>query len=92
MSELEEARLFDSYARLRANIAKGNATLYKEFNNFSEVVFDLLNHKTGYGFTTNSHTGNPVPVYAIGVGSERFSRLCNNIDIPAHFRALTGVK
>ena len=92
VSELEEARLFDSYARLRANIGKGNATLYKEFNNFSETVFDLLNHKTGYGFTTNSHTGNPVPVYAIGVGSERFSRLSNNIDIPAHFRALTGVK
>lgn len=89
---VEEAKLMDCYGRMKANIAKSTATLYKEFNAFAEAVFDLLNHKNGFGFTTYSHTGNPVPVFAVGAGSEMFKDLNNNQEIPCKFRKLTGLK
>lgn len=41
-----------------------------------------INKAAGVGFTTGSHTAAFVPVYAIGVGSEKFAGEQNNIDIP----------
>lgn len=36
----------------------------------------------GFGWTTNEHTGAPVPVYAVGKGSERFNGRIDNTRIP----------
>ncbi len=92
VNESEEARMIDSFGKLKANTADaGQKTLYKEFNNFTAVVFDILNHKNGFGFTTFSHTGNPVPVFAVGVGCEEFSDVNNNVEIPRKIRRLTGL-
>lgn len=41
-----------------------------------------VNKAAGVGFTTGSHTASFVPVYAIGVGAEKFAGEINNIDIP----------
>lgn len=62
--------------------SKDQKTLYKTFNEFAVAVFDTLNDITGVGFTTASHTGDFVPVYAIGVGSNRFQGLNDNTDLP----------
>ena len=91
MSEKEEAVVKEAFEAMKANADGSQKTLYKEFNNFSAVVFDILNHKNGIGFTTFSHTGNPVPVFAIGEGCEEFSNVNNNIDIPAKIRDLVGL-
>ena len=40
-----------------------------------------LNDEAMVGWTTNNHTGAPVPVYAIGKGAERFHGRINNTDI-----------
>lgn len=40
-----------------------------------------LNDAAGIGWTTYSHTGAPVPVYAIGKGAGRFSGRFDNTDI-----------
>ena len=72
--------------------AETEKTLYKNFNHFSSVVFNLLNHKNGIGFTTFSHTGNPVPVFAIGKGADSFKDLNNNIEIPEKFRKLLKIE
>lgn len=32
------------------------------------TITHILNAKSGLGWTSNSHTGLPVPVFAIGVG------------------------
>lgn len=37
---------------------------------------------TGLGWTTGGHTGGLVPVYAVGVGAEKFSSFNDNTDIP----------
>lgn len=40
-----------------------------------------INKAIGIGWTSKGHTGSPVPVYAIGKGSETFSGLYDNTDI-----------
>ena len=40
-----------------------------------------LNSECGIGWTTSSHTGGPVPVYAIGKGAEKFMGRMDNTDI-----------
>lgn len=40
-----------------------------------------LNAKGHIGWTSNGHTGGPVPVYAIGKGAERFGGRYDNTDI-----------
>lgn len=61
---------------------KEEKTLYNNFDAFSVKVFDILNIHLGIGWTTSSHTGNFVPVYAIGEGSDLFKPNLNNIEIP----------
>lgn len=65
-------------------------SLYASFNSFADNVFRLLNSQAGVGFTTGSHTGNPVPVYAAGAGAELFSNMNNNIEIPVKILKAAG--
>lgn len=57
-------------------------TLYASYNQFVVRVFDMLNYKSGFGWTTSSHTGAPVPVYALGADCMLFSPLQDNTEIP----------
>ena len=56
--------------------------LYNSFNAFAVAVYRVLNDLAGIGFTTGGHTGNFVPVYAVGVGAERFQGLNDNTELP----------
>lgn len=64
-------------------------TLYASFNAFAVDVFTLLNDAIGLGYTTTSHTGNPVPLFVIGAGADRFGGLTDNTDIAPRLRELT---
>ncbi|MCF0177490.1 MAG: alkaline phosphatase, partial [Bacteroidales bacterium] len=44
------------------------------------------------GWTTFSHCGGNVPVFAVGVGSEQFAGRMNNIDIPKKICSIMGVQ
>jgi len=74
---LKEA--FDNTFNLRNTADK--KTLYASFNAFAVDVFTLVNNAIGFGFTTGSHTGNPVPLFAIGAGSDNFTRVTDNATI-----------
>lgn len=67
-------------------------TLYGSFGAFANRVFEILNYKAGYGWTTSSHTGSPVPLYVLGAGSDTFRYFNDNTDIPKKILKLTGVK
>lgn len=67
-------------------------TLYTTYNEFVSTVFSTLDHITGIGWTTTNHTGDFVPVFAVGVGSELFKNVNNNIEIPAKIRRITTTK
>ena len=41
-----------------------------------------LASKASVKYTTYSHTGQPVPLAAVGAGSDAFAKDCDNVDIP----------
>ena len=71
---------------------KDEKTLYKDFNAFTAKVFDVLNRHYGIGFTTKHHTANPVPLYAIGAGSELFKGMNNNNEVPQKILKAAGLQ
>lgn len=56
-------------------------SLYNKFNPFAAEAFKVFNDNAGFGFTTGSHTGNSVPLIAVGAGAEAFSRMTDNTEI-----------
>lgn len=65
-------------------------TLYNNFSEFAVKVFNVLDSVTGLGWTTGGHTGGLVPVYAIGVGAEKFASFNDNTDIPKIIMQIVG--
>ncbi len=55
--------------------------LYGGYEPFSMAVSHVMNNKAGLSYTSYAHTGLQIPVYAMGVGAERFSGLYDNTDI-----------
>lgn len=79
--EAELKAMFDDIFEKRSQAAEQH-TLYADFNAFAVKVFGIFNNAVGLAFTTTGHSGNPVPVFAVGVGAEKFKGFNNNIDIP----------
>ncbi len=77
-AELE--RIYDK--AITHNEGTDTHTLYKTFDQFTETVYHILDKATGINWTSHAHTGGLVPVYAIGVGAEKFTGFNDNIDIP----------
>ncbi|MCC8038098.1 MAG: alkaline phosphatase [Bacteroidales bacterium] len=91
VSEKQEQALKEKFEQtFELRNSEDQKTLYNSFNAFAVEVFDVLDAATGIGWTTTSHTGNPVPVYAVGVGAERFASLNNNTDIPQKILQIVG--
>lgn len=57
-------------------------TLYAKHDPLTVAAFEILDNHSGAGWTSIHHTGNPVGVYAIGVGSMEFTGFIDNTDIP----------
>jgi alkaline phosphatase len=55
---------------------------YGSYDPLTVAAIQVLNQKAGIGWTSFSHTGSPVPVYALGIGQELFSGQMDNTDIP----------
>ena len=82
VNEKQEKKLKEQFTKtFEMRNSEDQKTLYANFDAFAVAVASLFNELTGYGFTTNSHTGNPVPLFAVGVGSELFRGFNNNTDI-----------
>ncbi len=61
-------------------------------NYMSGVSVDSLSKVAKIGWTTTSHTGGAVPVFAIGAGSGMFAGRQDNTDIPEKICRAMGVK
>ncbi len=83
--------IFDDTFEKRMALAD-EKTLYSSFNALANEVFNVLNEIQGYGWTTGSHTGNPVPVYAIGDGMEIFGSRMDNTGIAPRLLRLAGLQ
>ena len=56
-------------------------SVYKDNNAMASKALALLNQKSRLGWTSKGHTASAVPVFAIGVGAERFTGWHDNSEI-----------
>lgn len=66
--------------------------MYSKSSKFVATAVALINKKAGIGWTSNSHTGTPVPVFAIGCGAGMFNSFIDNTDIPNRILLLASPK
>lgn len=66
--------------------------LYGTYEPLSVTITHILNNKSGVAFTSYSHTGLPVPVFAVGNSSDYFEGYYDNTDIFNKLSSITGVK
>jgi alkaline phosphatase len=64
--------------------------LYDVYNPLSVTLTRILNRKSGIGWNTFSHTAVPLPVFALGAGSESFDGYYDNTDIAGKIAAAMG--
>lgn len=61
-------------------------------NYMEQLPADSLSKAAKIGWTTLSHTGGAVPVFAIGAGSEKFAGRMNNTEIPVKVMEAMGLR
>lgn len=84
----EEAVLQDAFNNMMRQQASLK-TLYADINALAAKAKEMVNHKAGLGWTTHSHTATAVPVFAVGVGAERFTGWMDNSDIAPRIHQAT---
>ena len=82
MTETDEAEIKAAYDKTKQGNAKGVESEYFTDEQIAVAALKVLNRKAFVGWTTVSHTSTFVPVFAVGVGAERFSGVIENTDIP----------
>lgn len=99
LTEYELEKLETAYKRTlevgtakQSNMTQEEYVLYGTYEPLTVTITHILNNKSGIAFTSYSHTGLPVPVFAIGNGSGLFEGYYDNTDIFNKLAALTGVK
>lgn len=99
LTEYEVEKLRAAYERTlnvgtasQKDMTQEEYVLYGTYEPFSVTITHILNNKSGISFTSYSHTGLPVPVFAIGNGAELFEGYYDNTDIYNNVAALTGVQ
>lgn len=97
LTEYETKRLRTAYELIMSDYKVADYTqeqyvLYGGYNPFSVTVTHILNNKSGVDFTSYSHTGLPVAVFADGVGAEDFGGYYDNTDIFNKLAKLLAVK
>ncbi len=81
-TDVENLRKAWDVAMGTQEIDKAEASLlYGGYNPFSMAVSHIMNNKAGLSYTSYAHTGLQIPVYAYGVGAEKFSGLYDNTGI-----------
>jgi alkaline phosphatase len=80
VNEEEDAVLQTAYGEMMQHIGV-QKTLYKDINALASKALSILNQKSRLGWTSHGHTASAVPVFAIGVGAERFTGWHDNTEI-----------
>ena len=97
LTDYEQQRLRTAYKLAMSDTKSSDYTqeqyvLYGTYNPFSVTVTHILNNKSGVDFTSYSHTGLPVAVFAQGAGADSFTGYYDNTEIYQKMAALVSVK
>lgn len=97
LTDYELQKLKDAYektmtAKENEKLTQKEYELYGSYEPLTVTITHILNNKSGISFTSYSHTGLPVAVFAKGIGQEKFEGYFDNTEIYNKMAALTGVK
>jgi alkaline phosphatase len=90
LDESEQKAIWQAFKTTLKGTGSGNK-LYGDFPPVTELLINMMSEKAGIGWTTYSHTGINIPIYAIGPGSEMFTGVIDNTDIPGLLMMKIGI-
>ncbi len=92
----QQEKLEDAYDKSMCGANKNNAAenqlLYGSYEPIIVTITHILNENAGIGWTSYSHTGVPVPVYAQGKEAWRFAGFYDNTDIAKRIAKVMDVR
>ncbi len=94
LSDYEQGLLEEAYWVSSGSKEMNNEEAYVKYGGYYPLAVTatrILNNKAGLAFSTWSHTGIPVPVFAIGAGAEQFDGYYDNTDIPKKIAKAMGI-
>ena len=93
LSEYENKMLEKSFAAAMQGAGKDDESylLYGGYNPLSITLTHIMNNRAGLAWASYSHTGVPVPTFAMGVGSDLYNGYYDNTDIFRKTSAVLGV-
>jgi len=92
LSEYEMTQIKDAYVQsMKKRKKEKTDAYYLKYGNYEPLTITachILSQKAGVAWTSFSHTALPIPVRAIGVGSDLFKGFFDNTDIPKNIEVL----
>ena len=95
LTEHEYQLLEEAYKKTlngKSVLTQEELTRYGSYEPLTVTITHLLNNKSGINYSTYSHSGAPVGVFAKGVGANQFSGYYDNTDINRTLVKLLRVK
>jgi len=94
LNAFEKERLENAYDKALGlgspNTPQEDAMLYGGYDPMVVTLTHLVNERAGIGWTSYSHTGQPIPVLAQGPGAWRFEGFYDNTDIAKKIATILG--
>uniref|UniRef100_A0A7C4RQ44 Alkaline phosphatase n=1 Tax=Desulfatirhabdium butyrativorans TaxID=340467 RepID=A0A7C4RQ44_9BACT len=95
LNDYQKQRLEDAYDQSMAgksrNSDAANKLLYGGYEPITVTITHILNETAGIGWTSYSHTGQPVPLFAKGYGAETFAGFYDNTDIAKKLASVMNI-
>ncbi len=95
LNAYQKEKLEDAYDKslcgANDNSDDENKYLYGSYNPIVVTITHILNERASIGWTSYSHTGVPVPLFAHGVQDYRFAGFYDNTDIARKIARVLGV-
>uniref|UniRef100_A0A7C4RLQ9 Alkaline phosphatase n=1 Tax=Desulfatirhabdium butyrativorans TaxID=340467 RepID=A0A7C4RLQ9_9BACT len=95
LNDYQKQRLEDAYDKSMAgknsNNDAANKLLYGGYEAITVTITHILNEIGGIGWTSYSHTGQPVPLFAIGQKADTFVGFYDNTDIAKKLASVMNI-
>lgn len=92
VSEKEQQPIVEAYEASFINHKdETKKTLYANDNKIAALAITLLNTKSNVSWASTGHSATAVPVFAIGVGAEKFGQSMDNTEIPKKIAEAAGL-
>lgn len=88
ITDKEDAKLRAAHKRTLHGKQKDEKALYNDISEIGGLAIGIINKKAKLGWSGSSHTAANAPVFAIGVGAEKFTGWYENTEIVQKIREI----